>query len=470
MKEKKNIDRIFQEKFKDYEVSPDAAVWNRIRKDLKKEKKVLPLFPIWVKFGGVAAALALLFLAGKFLFFNPTETNAVKTVKSSSPKPEIDTPQTTPVLTPDQIVGSPNEEAEKSKRSAPQTEGKVHTEPTYTSTTNQKNSEPSTPAIVDSPNHETLSSLLTPPEDFQFIMPTNLQDYLHTLSFHQDIEEKTEEGQNPEKQEEGRSLFDEIARQEEEKDTDKPLNTDESNRRFALQPHIAPIYYSSIGGGSALDPQFAENRTKGKVTTSYGINFDYRVSNRIQLRSGINKVNLQYNTPDIAYLSSQPSMGIQALRTNDEIQNTVIISTVSKKLQTQASPQSVTKIATASAYTEGELHQEMSYLEIPLELVYTLMDQRFGIHLVGGTSALVLNNDNIQIHSDLETKELGRAENINSTSFTGNLGIGFSYRLSSFMDINLEPTFKYQFNGFSGKTGDFRPYYLGLYSGVRFKF
>ena len=39
MNDKKNIDRLFQEKFKDFEMAPDDAVWNRISESLPKKKK-----------------------------------------------------------------------------------------------------------------------------------------------------------------------------------------------------------------------------------------------------------------------------------------------------------------------------------------------------------------------------------------------------------------------------------------------
>ena len=43
MNEKKNIDRLFQERFKDFEAIPNDKVWNKIHDALheKKKKKVI---------------------------------------------------------------------------------------------------------------------------------------------------------------------------------------------------------------------------------------------------------------------------------------------------------------------------------------------------------------------------------------------------------------------------------------------
>jgi len=43
MGEKKDIDRLFQEKFKDFEKSPGPEMWTRIEQELNKDKKKINL-------------------------------------------------------------------------------------------------------------------------------------------------------------------------------------------------------------------------------------------------------------------------------------------------------------------------------------------------------------------------------------------------------------------------------------------
>ncbi|MES2487715.1 MAG: hypothetical protein V4581_17435, partial [Bacteroidota bacterium] len=64
MSEKKNIDRLFQEKFKDFEVAPPDFVWDNIE-DILKEKKKRRVIPLWIRLGGVAAVL----VAGMFFLY-----------------------------------------------------------------------------------------------------------------------------------------------------------------------------------------------------------------------------------------------------------------------------------------------------------------------------------------------------------------------------------------------------------------
>lgn len=63
MSNKKNIDRLFQEKFRDFEANPAADFWNNIeaKLDEKKRKRVIPF---WWKFSGVAAVFLIGILIG----------------------------------------------------------------------------------------------------------------------------------------------------------------------------------------------------------------------------------------------------------------------------------------------------------------------------------------------------------------------------------------------------------------------
>ena len=82
MKEQKNIDRLFQEKFKDFEEHPPALVWNQIEKRLPTNESKKRVIPIFWKIGGVAASLILV----GFLYFlitnNQSSTPNIEVVKS----------------------------------------------------------------------------------------------------------------------------------------------------------------------------------------------------------------------------------------------------------------------------------------------------------------------------------------------------------------------------------------------------
>ena len=64
MKEKKNLDRLFQEKFKDFEAHPSDQVWKNIVAAKAKKKEDRKVAIIWWRLGGVAALLLLLVTTG----------------------------------------------------------------------------------------------------------------------------------------------------------------------------------------------------------------------------------------------------------------------------------------------------------------------------------------------------------------------------------------------------------------------
>ena len=73
MKDKKHIDSLFKDRFKNFEASPSPEVWDNIHAQLQKEDGDKKVIPLWFKLAGVAALLALLFTIGN-IFFNPNNT------------------------------------------------------------------------------------------------------------------------------------------------------------------------------------------------------------------------------------------------------------------------------------------------------------------------------------------------------------------------------------------------------------
>ena len=63
MRDFKNIDRLYQENLKDFEVFPPNKSWNAIEKKLVTTTKKRRI-PIWIKISSVAALFLLLFTVG----------------------------------------------------------------------------------------------------------------------------------------------------------------------------------------------------------------------------------------------------------------------------------------------------------------------------------------------------------------------------------------------------------------------
>ncbi|MBC7440100.1 MAG: hypothetical protein H7250_08975, partial [Flavobacterium sp.] len=89
MNDKKNIDRFFQEKFKDFESEPDDMVWKNIEAILKDKKNKRRIIPFWIQLSGIAAALLIgMFFINNFLSETSTEKRMV--LKEKSLKIEVE--------------------------------------------------------------------------------------------------------------------------------------------------------------------------------------------------------------------------------------------------------------------------------------------------------------------------------------------------------------------------------------------
>jgi hypothetical protein len=120
---------------------------------------------------------------------------------------------------------------------------------------------------------------------------------------------------------------------------------------------------------------------------------------------------------------------------------------------------------------QGSISQQLGFIEVPIELEYTVLDTKIGLNLIGGFSTLFLSdNDVYSVENNGNRTRLGEASNINDMSYSANFGVGVNYSISSKLRFNLEPMFKYQINTFNDTSGNFQPFFIGVYTGLSFKF
>ncbi|MCK8523211.1 PorT family protein [Aquimarina sp. D1M17] len=503
MSHKKNIDRLFQEKFKDFEVTPDESVWEKIQAQQKKSKKRVFLIPLWYKVGGAAALVAVIATIGYFLTNNnPTSTTNTTIVNSEKTENTNTTevPQNTSPseITPNKIVendqekNSINSDKEDIQSVEDHATEIVNTKETYnipndkksltntnsplkaSSTNKAKNpSESNTKNAIAIAQDQTKNSPVIATTEPVKSQSTNenknangnvIKEKIAQQQSNNNLKEDnaTTDPVNDEK----KSIFEAIA---ESKDNEKEEETQSSStKRWIVSPNIAPVYYNSIGEGSSIDSQFADNEKNGEVNLSYGVQISYAVNDRLSIRSGVNKVDLSYSTQDVGF---NPSATGQNLSNIDYSPNgtAILISDFGNSNISDSSSFEVARDVINQRQNIASLNQNIAYIEVPLEMKYAILNKKLGVNMIGGISTLFLQDNEISLEAgDFET-ELGEGNNLNEISFSGNFGIGIDYKISDQFQLNLEPILKYQFNAFEN-SDDFRPYYFGVYTGVSIKF
>ncbi len=487
--EEKDLEQLFREKFKDFYETPDERVWKSIESSLDKKKKKR-VVPIWWQLGGVAALFTILLYVINPFSNSSIDNNTVTDTEQHDAAVEKNNEE----IDFQESVDSSNSFPDAIELTESEAEEKIHNDKGNTRpglTNNLVNSQesainskrPKNEQLASNENSEALDNserkdisgkdaIQDNKEAVAEVSEHNKKDLynknLDNLNSKNSVDEKvTEEvvAENVEKVE-GKSIFDAIEEQEEQKAVAKTVNS-----KWSVGPSVAPVYFNGIGEGSPVHSNFSANSKSGNVNLSYGLNVAYELNKRLSVRTGIHKVNYGYDTNEIVF-SSSPNAS-----TNQNIDN-IDYNQTSRGLvvQSKASPSASEDFASNAdviALTpelEGRMVQQLGYMEVPLELNYALVDKKFGVNLIGGVSSLFLVDNAVSLESDGLVTEMGEANNVNDVNFSTNVGIGLNYKFSQKIQANLEPVFKYQLNTFSDTAGDFRPFSVGVYSGLSFKF
>lgn len=489
MSERKNIDRLFQEKFKDFEAIPPKNAWSNILSELEGEKKKRRFIaPFWLRLSGIAAVFLLGFLTATYFISSPGNGNntTMPVVNSDSgngqnAKGKADDKNNNHSLINKAVVipsGSDNAIVTNEKTGNGKTSVSHSDSGTNASAKKQylKNSQknnkkqrnhiasangskksngnPDAMLASKSNNNDGNSKNTGRFKQFNFKKNNNIANYIVMPKKDSTDIAKVEEQENAlEKIQKEKFL---MAEKKKAKDKETKIS------RWSVAALATPIFFSSTSNGSPIDSQFASNSKDYENTMSYGLGLRYELNDKLTLRTGINRLSFEYNTNNIVYYESTNARSLQNVnqtKNNIQIQNKDY-----NNLPDGSNGGVVDKM------NSGTLNQRMGYIEVPMELSYKLIDKKFGVELIGGFSTLFLNQNKIDLVSSELKTTIGEASNLNDVHVSSNIGVGIKYRFAKAFEANFEPTFKYQLNMFSNDAGNFKPYLFGLYTGVSYRF
>ena len=552
MKDNKNIERLFQEKFKDFEALPPQDSWDIIASRLNEKKKKKRILPIWFQFSGIAASL---FIIGSLIWnfsgeSNTTEVpNSNNTIvntedsKGNSNNSNITSPNNEAIVYDSQSneenldkksnnsINQYNEKSideklvksklknNSSRRNGLVSNGKLQND--IDASSNQKgfkkgknnfkkqsssvtNSEKALVANAEknkakrksksksNKNNSAFENLFDDNnvvdngrEDKTSINKETIGAYFEnitsnttTITNNDSITKQTNNSDVVVSNEiitQDSTLVAEVSKETnlleellKEKEAGKNEDEKEEKRsKWAISTNASPVYFNSLAQGSSIDQQFDSNSKNYATTLSLGIAGSYAINNKLSLKTGVNNINISYNTNDVLFDARMNNVenNIPTISRNPEASNMVFSSKVGNVETLSGDVENV-----IIENNVGALQQNISYIEVPLELSYKLLDKKFGIEVIGGMSTLFLNQNNISLVANGIEMEVGRANNLNNIHFSSNVGLGFKYNFWKSFNANFQPMFKYQINTFSENSGNFKPYFIGLYTGVSFSF
>ena len=523
MSEKKHIDRLFQEKLKNFEATPDDAIWDKIHDRLHEDERKRRVIPIWWRLAGVAALLALLLTVGIKLMSNdfgsdtknpvvdtekqsPNSSNGTKSSDSknsngNSNDVEIQINDGSNVASEngsdsEEVSNDNSNEASNEKSKKNQLNQKTTTIPKSDKNriANSDNSDSKRNGSQDKSNKEIISNGTLKEKRtnntkdavvtiFKNNENTSEQKNLDNKKDKSEIDKLIKDTKNDtdSKVTEASKKLEDIISEVKKEDTEKDesledaiadANTEDEKEekklnRWNISPNVAPVYFNSLGKGSSLDEQFVDNAQNGEVSMSYGLGGSYAINDRLKVRAGINKVDMGYNTSNvIAFRSidstSQARSQLSNVSINADNESLIFLST--ETLNRNSAPEII------NAKAEGSLNQRFGFIEVPIEMEYALINKKLGINVIGGFSTLIVDKNEIYSVVDGSETRIGEANNINDMSYSANFGLGINYNISEKIKVNVEPTFKYQINTFNNSSGEFQPYFIGVYTGLSYKF
>lgn len=547
MKDHKNIERLFQEKFKDFEAIPPQESWNIIASRLNEKKKKKRIIPIWFQLSGIAASFIII---GALIWnfqsnqntnspnnsnetvvvgvdnsnskdkksntdFNNNETlrpeknienSENNTIKFDSKR--IDFEKSNPIVISNEksnirykdkknnLFESKNTLDTKNKKRYPNYNNKESNHEIVANSKAKRNKSSKKNLFLETdliattkknknsklnPNNNTTTSkngLINSDKINSFFDKTETNtNYVNTSN--DSLANQTKDtitavlalSENIITNDS--TLVAEISPEinpleellkEKEAGKNEVEKEKEKRNRWAVSTNASPVYFNSISEGSSLDSQFSKNSKEFETTMSYGIGAVYQISNKFSFKTGVNTLTFNYNTDNVLFNTRLNSVtnNIKTLDRNSNSEN-LAFSAINSKSDLGDALILLTE-------SKGSIKQELSYVEVPLELSYKILDKKFGIDLIGGVSTLFLNANSISLISDGMEMNIGKANNLNDIHFSSNVGLGFKYNFWKSFNANFQPMFKYQINTFSENSGNFKPYFIGLYTGVSFSF
>lgn len=254
--------------------------------------------------------------------------------------------------------------------------------------------------------------------------------------------------------------------------------------RWSVAALASPTYYSSFNLGNDELSKILMESEKPIISYSGGIAFSYKINKRFSIQTGLAYASMGQKVDGInsfggfqKYVDSKGSHNFKVLTTAG------IISTSNDDVYLIASSGSADRVETnyninvfdpekaSLEYINNTIEQNFSYIEFPISVRYKVVDKKIDLNMIGGISYNFLINNSVYTVTNGNKYQIGETEGLNPLSLSSSLGMGMEYSISDNFSLNLEPIFKYFLNSYNSPTSTkIHPYSFGVFSGLSYRF
>ena len=465
MNEDRNMDKAFREKLDGFNAEPPAHLWDGIQGQLAAQRRKKRM--AYYSWASVAALLVLAFLAGWY-FSSDT---------SLQPANEMAERETAP------MNESMPEKEENAAGKQPETSGIIENQPTK---------QVANASRLAAQNQETENYLAA--EGFSGTQNENEDRTIaEAMKFLDRIEADVHEISPKvalnlyKKTENIYSLTNEERRLIAANASSNHENkVQEKGWKMGL--NVSPGYASySSSHSESYAQDMAYSASEGSGNVGAGFSVQYQTSKRWSIESGVyyaksgqksqttfelfarnNSASYGNFDSELAYAPAKAlTAGQMAMNSTAGV---IALDKLPAGTEIVATPESEISFSNA-LLSRGEFSQVFDFIEIPMYLRYKVIDSRVDIDVLGGINAGLVVGNNAYLDNGYGTQNIGKTEDVSALNMSGTFGVGVNYAIGKNLSLAVEPRFNYYLNSINRNPAvEFRPYRIGVYTGLYYDF
>jgi hypothetical protein len=252
--------------------------------------------------------------------------------------------------------------------------------------------------------------------------------------------------------------------------------------RWSVTAMASPTYYLKPELSSTGISKQISSSEQSRISYSGGVSLAYKISNKLSIQSGLYYSSIGNEVDGInsfagftEYNYTKGDHNFEVLTSSGKIYtdnaDVFLLDYSGDRVLTRYTNDVFDPTKANLSYINNSLFQSFSYLEMPVILRYKLIDKVVDFNLIGGLSYNLLINNTVNTVVDGSKYNIGKTAGLNPFTVSSSMGMGIEYNLSKKISLNLEPTFKYYLNAFGDIPGmKTHPYSIGVFSGLSYKF
>jgi hypothetical protein len=261
-------------------------------------------------------------------------------------------------------------------------------------------------------------------------------------------------------------------------------STHTNSKRWSIGAIAAPTYYSTLSSDKSEVSRQLASSEEALMSYTGGVAIAYKMNKRLSVQSGLYYSSLGQEVSGISsyggfqrYVYTKADHNFEVLTTSGPIiayNPDVFLTSTSQieRISTSYTKEVFDPEKVNLQYINNSLIQNFSYLELPVVLRYKLIDKALDFNLIGGISYNLLVKNSVYATTEGGTKyEVGETRGLNPLTLSSSIGMGMEYSFANNLSFNLEPTFRYYLNPFDPSAiSNNHPFTFGIFTGISYKF